>query len=71
MGLYVVISPDCPYWEKGTFVEDGDDGCMQAVEVVMEEGRMVPMGYMGLCVPEGPVRPYLMKVQRRGLDKSW
>ena len=71
MSLYVVISPDCPHWPKGTFVEEDEYGEVQAVEVDTLNGRAIPGGFMGLVLPLHSVRKYLLRIQKRGLDKSW
>ena len=71
MSLFVVISPDCPQWPKGTFVETDEEGTAQAVRVDTIEGRAIPGEYEGLATPLHYVEKYLLKIQKRGLDKSW
>jgi hypothetical protein len=71
MALYVVLSPNCPYFTKGDFVEDGDDGCVQRVRTSTTKGRLAAGGFEGLTVPMDAVRGHLLRIQKKELDKSW
>jgi len=60
MALYYVLRPN-PFFKKGSFVEEDKDGMLQE--------KHVNGGYMGLMVPLEPVRQYLVKIQKHGIDK--
>ena len=63
MGVYFVAVTN-PYYKKGTFLLDSDEGFVQPT-VMTKEG---PSGYRGLMVPLSTIRPFLIKVQKRGID---
>ena len=67
MALYAVVKRN-PYWRPGSFVESFDDG-VQKVRFVRENNRLRIIGHEGLILPMNEVRPFLMRVLTRGLDK--
>ena len=71
MSLFVVISPDCPQWPKGTFVETDEFDTAQAVTTGTEDGHLVTGGFEGFATPLHFVRQYLLRIQKLELDKSW
>jgi len=68
MALFRVLR-GCPYFKEGAWVEDGNDGMVQEIDTVQKNGRVCPMGFKGLLVPVGIVRPHLIKILRKGYDK--
>ena len=52
-------------------METDEEGTAQAVRVDTIEGRAIPGEYEGLATPLHYVEKYLLKIQKRGLDKSW
>lgn len=70
MSLYVVISPNGPY-KRGTYVEEVENGMVQPVQMVADNGRWIPMYHYGIVLPLPSVRDGLLHVQSKGLDKSW
>lgn len=66
--LYVVGVSGGP-WPKNTYVEEGADGMVQAVRVGQREGRLAVGGYEGLMLPMTSVRPYLIRIQKGGIDE--
>ena len=71
MSLYVVLSPSCPYFRKGTFIEDVDSILVQEVHAETVDGRLQAGGAIGLAVPKSMVRKHVLRVQKLELDKSW
>ena len=67
MALYFVKKRN-PYWRPGTWVECFDQGCRQ-VEVEQVEHRLKVVRDVGLVFPLSEVQEFLMRVQKRGLDK--
>jgi len=67
MALFFVKKRN-PYWRPGSWVECFDDGCSE-VEVEQREGRLVVIREKGIVFPYLEVRPFLMRVQKSGLDK--
>ena len=67
--IYRVMLPN-DYFKVGSFVEDGEDGMLQEIEVTWENGRMRPGGFKGLMVPIQPVRKYLMAILKKGFDDT-
>jgi hypothetical protein len=59
----------CPYFGEGKWVEDGDDGMVQEVEIIQRDGRACPMGFKGLTVPIELVRTHMVAILRKGYDK--
>lgn len=82
MSLYVVVHQN-PYFPRGSYVEELEDDVEEGFEVdsapamvqkvVMrpENGRWVPVENVGVALPLYLVREYLLKIQKRGLDKRW
>lgn len=70
MALYRVIrSTD---WAKpGDWLEDIGDGFVQKVDMVSENGRLVPYTNYGLLIPIREVRDSAIRIQKRGIDKRW
>ena len=64
MAKYYVLQEN-PFFKRGAIVEDDEDGMLQ--EVYM--GREGAAGYIGFMFPLQTVRPYLVRLQNRGLDK--
>jgi len=66
MAYYSVVRPN-PFFKRGAIVEDDMDGFLQ--EVYMDpRGRTA--GYVGLMVPLSEARQYLIKLQKKGIDKA-
>ena len=65
MAYYTVVY-DNPFFKRGAIVEDDADGFLQ--EVYQTPTKSLA-GYVGIMVPLKEARPYLIKIQRRGLDK--
>jgi len=63
MGVYFVAVTN-PFFKKGEFLLDSDDGFVQRT-VMTNEG---PSGYQGIMVPLVTIRPFVIKVQKRGID---
>lgn len=63
MGLYYVVRPN-PLFKVGEFLRDSDEGFVQRT-VMTKEG---PSGWTGILVPRHEVRPFTVKILRRGLD---
>lgn len=84
MALYVVVREN-DYFPLQTYVEDLIDPTeydpdfevdvpeqmVQPVRMVMEGGRYIPMRNYGLAIPLSKVRPFLLRIQKRGIDKRW
>jgi hypothetical protein len=66
--LYIVATEGSP-WPRNTYVEEGGDGMVQAVSTYDEGGRLGLGGYRGLVVPLSSVRPFLIRVQKGGVDE--
>jgi hypothetical protein len=66
--LYIVACEGGP-WPRNTYVEEDSDGMVQAVSTYDEGGRLGLGGYEGLVVPLSSVRPFLIRVQKGGLDE--
>lgn len=69
MAFYRVMLPN-PFYKVGSFVEDDKEGFLQQIYMSNElEHYRGPAGYFGLMYPLREVRPYLLRIQKRGLDK--
>ena len=72
MALFIVVHPN-EYFPRGTIVDEISPGLVQ--KAIMrsdpDTGYYSPIGHEGLCVPLRPVRPWTIRIQARGLDKSW
>jgi hypothetical protein len=66
--LYVVATEGSP-WPRNTFVEEDAHGLVQAVTTYDEGGRLGLGGYAGLVVPMSGVRPFLIRIQKGGVDE--
>jgi hypothetical protein len=66
--LYVVAVAGGP-WPRNTYVEEDEAGMVQAVTTYDDGGRLGLGGYAGLVVPLQSVRPYLIRVQKGGVDE--
>lgn len=66
--LYIVATEGSP-WPRNTYVEEDADGLVQAVTTYDEGGRLGLGGYAGLVVPMASVRPYLIRIQKGGVDE--
>ena len=66
--LYIVATEGSP-WPRNTYVEEDTDGLVQAVTTYDEGGRLGLGGYAGLVVPMASVRPYLIRIQKGGVDE--
>lgn len=66
--LYIVIRDGGP-WPRNTYVEEDADGFVQATRMHDEDGRARPGGYYGVMLPLSSVRPYVLRIQRGGLDE--
>lgn len=60
MALYYVARHN-PFFKVGSFVEEDQSGMLQE--------KHVSGGYTGMMFPVQPVREYLVKLQKRGIDK--
>lgn len=67
MALYVVVRRN-KYFRPGTFLELFEDG-FQKVRFKTEGHRLHILGHEGIVLPESELRPFVMKVLKRGLDK--
>jgi len=68
MALYIVHEKN-PYRIKhGTFMESFGNECIKA-EIRMEGNRAVVNRNVGLWIPLSEMRPFMMRVQRSGVDK--
>lgn len=69
MAFYKVLRPN-PFYKVGVYLEDDREGFVQQVYVSREaEHYHGPAGYFGLMYPLREVRPYLVEIRKRGLDK--
>jgi len=57
-----------PFFPLRTMVEAFDDGVQKCV-LLQEGNRVKAISHEGLIHPMITVRPFLMKIQKRGLDK--
>ena len=64
--LYVAIPNQ--YYPLGTYLETGDDGFVERVEMHYENGRMRRGRLVGIGIPEHLVRQFTITVLRRGFD---
>lgn len=70
MGRLYVVGVSGGPWPKNTYVEEGGDGMVQAVYHRDDgTGRLEVGGYKGLMLPMSSVRPYLIRIQKGGLDE--
>jgi len=60
MPLYYVARPN-PFFKVGSFVEEDRSGMLQE--------KHVNGGYMGMMFPLDPVRQFLVRLQKNGIDK--
>ena len=65
--LYIVARDGGP-WPRNTYVEEDEDGMLQAVNTYDEGGRVGLGGYKGLVVPLSAVRPFVIRIQKGGVD---
>lgn len=65
--LYKVIYPN-DFFKVGVFVEDDDDGMVQFVKTAQRNGRLGVGAPVGLVLPIGLVKPYLVAIRKRGID---
>jgi len=68
MPLYTVIKPN-RFHPVGTFLEQVEGG-LQKVRTRQENGRLVLGGYTGLVLPFKMLRPFILRIQKRGLDSE-
>lgn len=66
--LYIVATEGAP-WPRNTYVEEDGDGMVQAVSTYDEGGRLGLGGYRGFVVPLSSVRPFLIRIQKGGVDE--
>lgn len=70
MSLYIVLYSN-EYYEPGTYVEDIEGMLVQPMHMVKtEDGAYRPMYAYGIAYPRDKVRPYLLKLQNKGLDRE-
>lgn len=69
MALFVIWRRNPLRIPHGTFYRLFDDGFERCV-MKYENGRHKIMRYEGIVVPEELLRPYLMRVQKRGVDEQ-
>ena len=67
MAFYMVHKKN-PYFKQGTMIELFTDGFQECVTEVVDN-RVKVVGNKGLFMPEREVKPYCMKILKRGLDK--
>ncbi len=66
MSLYIVNKRN-PFFKNGTVIELFEDG-FQECEMGVEDNRMSCKGHTGLIKPEREVKPYCIRILRRGFD---
>jgi hypothetical protein len=66
--LHKVIYPN-DFFKVGVFLEEFD-GVMQEVKTANENGRLKLGGYTGLVIPAWQIKPYTVRIQKRGLDRN-
>jgi len=64
--LHKVIYPN-DFFPVGTFLEEFD-GVMQKVKTATENGRIKLGGYEGIVIPVRTMKPYTIRIQKRGFD---
>lgn len=67
MALYVVIRENPIFKDK--FVVDTEDGMVQQVKLIEENGVWKPIYQYGIEVPLCTVRDFLLRVQSKGIDE--
>lgn len=67
MALLRVVLPN-DYVPVGTYLETGDDGFAERVRTQQQNGRLGVGSFYGVAVPEKVIRPFAVKVLRRGFD---
>lgn len=70
MAVYVVVGQHGLY-KRGMYVEDIGDGMVQPVTMQNDDGVYKPLYPYGIALPLVAVRDSLLRIQARGLDKSW
>jgi hypothetical protein len=66
--LYIVAREGGP-WKRNAYVEEDGDGMLQEVQIFDEGGRIRLGGYKGVVVPLSYARPYIIRIQKGGLDE--
>jgi hypothetical protein len=67
MSLFIVHKRN-PFFRPGTWVELFDEGFQKAV-VQQQGNRAEVLRNEGIVIPAESLRPYVIRVQKRGLDK--
>ena len=70
MALYKVIR-DSIWARRGDWLEDIEEGFVQKVDMVPEDGRLVPYTNYGLLIPFGEVEDTAVRIMKHGVDKKW
>ena len=67
--LYIVAKDGGP-WPRNTYVEEDGNGFLQAVRTYDDgNGRVGLGGYQGVVLPLSAVRPYVIRIQKGGVDE--
>lgn len=67
MALYVVVKRN-PFVKQNAYYEKFDDGWQQAI-VEQIKNRINVIGNKGFMLPDKMVKPFVMRILTRGLDK--
>ncbi len=67
MALYVVVKRN-PFVKQNAYYEHFEDGWQQAV-IEQEGTRINVIGNKGFMLPDKMVKPFVMRILTRGLDK--
>ena len=69
MALYKVLLPN-PFFKPGGFVQSDEAGFVQQVYMSNEaEHYTGPAGFVGMVWPLREVRPFLVEIRQKGIDK--
>lgn len=68
MAIYAVVRAN-PYFKQGTTIECFDHGC-QKVSYEQKGSYAKPINNEGVAIPLDVMRPFVMKVLKKGLDKG-
>ena len=68
MTLYAVVKKN-PFVKSGTYYEHFEDGWQKAI-IEMKDNRMHVVGNEGFVLPDKMVKPFVMRILSKGLDKK-
>jgi hypothetical protein len=69
-GLYIVHRRNGGRFPIGSYWRLFDDG-FERCKIKQENGRVTIVGYEGIIIPESELKPFVVRVQKKGLDKRW